>query len=109
MILKFLRIVEANFLKTAHRNSIEFFKAVFLAMIIIAKKIGGLYFYSLFFTHFLPIFLPTFFIWISPPFKSRNTAKRVKEKAYENVNKTSEEDIVATKEVIEIELQNFVI
>ena len=33
--------------------------------------------------------------------KSRNTAVNTIEKAYKNVNKTNEEDIIATIEVIE--------
>ena len=33
--------------------------------------------------------------------KSTNTAVNTIEKAYENVNKTNEEDIIATREVIE--------
>ena len=42
--------------------------------------------------------------------KSRNTAVNTAEKAYENVNKTNEEDIIATTEAIEKKfLRNFVV
>ena len=42
--------------------------------------------------------------------KSGITAVNTIEKAYENVNKTSEEDITATMEVIEIKsLRNFLV
>ena len=33
--------------------------------------------------------------------KSKNTTVNTKEKAYENVNKTNEEDIIVTIEIIE--------
>ena len=40
--------------------------------------------------------------------KSRNTAVKTIEKAYENVNKTNNEVIIATIEVIKKSLRNFV-
>ena len=41
--------------------------------------------------------------------KSRITVMNTTEKAYEDVNKTDEEDFIATIEVIEISLRNFLV